>query len=65
MLTRLNGLDFSIEIEGHGPPLLLLHGFTGSKRVWDDIRRELAASSIVIALDLIGLAFHFSVARLR
>jgi 2-succinyl-6-hydroxy-2,4-cyclohexadiene-1-carboxylate synthase len=54
VLTRLNGLDFSIELEGHGPPLLLLHGFTGSSRVWDDIRRELAASTTVIALDLIG-----------
>ena len=51
---RLNGLDFHVEIDGAGPPLLLLHGFTGSTRSWDDIRTELASAWRVIALDLIG-----------
>jgi 2-succinyl-6-hydroxy-2,4-cyclohexadiene-1-carboxylate synthase len=54
VLKRLNGLDFWIEVEGTGPPLLLLHGFTGSTRAWDDVRHELAPSATVIALDLIG-----------
>jgi 2-succinyl-6-hydroxy-2,4-cyclohexadiene-1-carboxylate synthase len=52
--VHLNGLDFHVEIEGHGPPLLLLHGFTGSARAWDTIRSVLATHATVIALDLIG-----------
>jgi 2-succinyl-6-hydroxy-2,4-cyclohexadiene-1-carboxylate synthase len=51
---RLNDLDFHVEIEGSGPDLLLLHGFTGSVRAWDDVRPKLAAFSRVIAIDLIG-----------
>jgi 2-succinyl-6-hydroxy-2,4-cyclohexadiene-1-carboxylate synthase len=54
VVTRLNGLEFSVEIEGSGPPLLLLHGFTGSMRAWDDVWSDLALSAEVIALDLIG-----------
>jgi 2-succinyl-6-hydroxy-2,4-cyclohexadiene-1-carboxylate synthase len=51
---QLNGLEVQVVIDGAGPPLLLLHGFTGSVRVWDDLRRELADTATVIALDLIG-----------
>ncbi len=54
VLTRLNGLDFHIEREGSGPPLLLLHGFTGSVRTWDELRPRLLRSAQVIAVDLIG-----------
>jgi len=53
-LTRLNGLDFHVEVEGSGRPLLLLHGFTGSVRSWDEVRPDLAQSARVIAVDLIG-----------
>jgi 2-succinyl-6-hydroxy-2,4-cyclohexadiene-1-carboxylate synthase len=51
---KLNGLDFHIELDGDGPPLLLLHGFTGSVRAWDAIRSQLAMDARVIAVDLIG-----------
>lgn len=54
MLTRLNGVEFHVEVEGSGPPLLLLHGFTGSIRSWDEVRSELVGSARVIALDVIG-----------
>ena len=54
MLTRLNDLDFHVEIEGGGPPLLLLHGFTGGVRSWDEVRPQLVRSARVIAMDLIG-----------
>jgi 2-succinyl-6-hydroxy-2,4-cyclohexadiene-1-carboxylate synthase len=53
-LTRLNDLDFHVEVEGSGPPLLLLHGFTGSLRSWDEVRSDLVRSARVIAVDLIG-----------
>ncbi|HEX8968714.1 MAG TPA: 2-succinyl-6-hydroxy-2,4-cyclohexadiene-1-carboxylate synthase [Chloroflexota bacterium] len=51
---RLNGLEFHVESEGAGPALLVLHGFTGSVRAWDDLRAELTSSARVIAIDLIG-----------
>jgi len=50
---NLNGLDFHVEVDGEGPPLLLLHGFTGSTRAWDDIRPRLAPEVQVISIDLI------------
>jgi 2-succinyl-6-hydroxy-2,4-cyclohexadiene-1-carboxylate synthase len=53
-LTQLNGLDFHVEIDGTGPPLLLLHGFTGSVRAWDGLRPALRQRATLIALDLIG-----------
>lgn len=51
---RLNDLDFHVEVEGSGSPLLLLHGFTGSVRAWDDVRPALASWRTVISIDLIG-----------
>jgi 2-succinyl-6-hydroxy-2,4-cyclohexadiene-1-carboxylate synthase len=53
---RLNDLDFHVEIEGQasGPPLLLLHGFTGSTRAWDAVRPAIAAFARVVSIDLIG-----------
>ena len=53
---RLNDLDFHVEIEGQAssPPLLLLHGFTGSTRAWDAVRPAIAAFARVISIDLIG-----------
>jgi 2-succinyl-6-hydroxy-2,4-cyclohexadiene-1-carboxylate synthase len=50
----LNGLEFNLEMEGDGPPLLLLHGFTGSLRAWDDLRARMRLDAQLIALDLIG-----------
>ena len=57
MLIRLNGLAFNAEARagrGSRPPLLLLHGFTGSVRSWDEVRPRLAESAQVVALDVIG-----------
>jgi 2-succinyl-6-hydroxy-2,4-cyclohexadiene-1-carboxylate synthase len=53
---RLNDLEFHVEIDGHqhSPPLLLLHGFTGSVRAWDEVRPLLANDWRVISIDLIG-----------
>jgi 2-succinyl-6-hydroxy-2,4-cyclohexadiene-1-carboxylate synthase len=51
---ELNGLEFHLEIDGRGPPLLLLHGFTGSLRAWDQLRPALSRSAQLIAIDLIG-----------
>jgi 2-succinyl-6-hydroxy-2,4-cyclohexadiene-1-carboxylate synthase len=47
---------------GDGPPLLLLHGFTGSRTNFAHLRALLAAAADVIAVDLPGHGespFHF------
>jgi 2-succinyl-6-hydroxy-2,4-cyclohexadiene-1-carboxylate synthase len=51
---RVNDLEFNVEIDGHGPPLLLLHGFTGSTRAWDAVRPELTATRTCIFVDALG-----------
>jgi 2-succinyl-6-hydroxy-2,4-cyclohexadiene-1-carboxylate synthase len=43
-----------VEVDGSGPPLLLLHGFTGSGRAWDHVRPALAARAQMVIVDLIG-----------
>lgn len=47
--ARLHALVF-----GAGPPLLLLHGFTGSAAGLAGLARELAADHLVIVPDLLG-----------
>lgn len=39
---------------GSGPPVVLLHGFTGSTRSWDAVREHLAPEFTVLAIDLPG-----------
>lgn len=35
MLLDIDGARYNVEVCGAGPPLVLLHGFTGSARSWD------------------------------
>ena len=46
-----NGLVLHIEESGEGPPLVLLHGFTGSTATWSPFRSRLDADYRVIAVD--------------
>jgi 2-succinyl-6-hydroxy-2,4-cyclohexadiene-1-carboxylate synthase len=41
-------------IKGEGPPLLLLHGFTGCKENWSYLVSQLLKKFTVITLDLLG-----------
>ena len=49
-----NGLTLHADRSGHGPALLLLHGFTGSSATWDSLRPALEPHFSVIAVDLPG-----------
>ena len=52
---RVNGLDLHVELDGAGsPPLLLLHGFTGSSAAWADVRVSLRQRRQLVLVDLIG-----------
>jgi 2-succinyl-6-hydroxy-2,4-cyclohexadiene-1-carboxylate synthase len=54
MEINLNGITYSYHILGSGPPVLLLHGFTGSKENWSTLVSDLSTTYKVITLDLIG-----------
>jgi pimeloyl-ACP methyl ester carboxylesterase len=56
MVTLMDqGLHY--EVNGAGPPLLLIHGTGSSLRVWDPVVYLLAAHRTVIAVDLPGFGF--------
>ena len=50
----VNGHHYDLQICGDGEALLLLHGFSGDKTNWADLRAGLQASYRVIALDILG-----------
>jgi 2-succinyl-6-hydroxy-2,4-cyclohexadiene-1-carboxylate synthase len=52
----LDGDLVVVEVRGdsHAGTVLLLHGFTGDRSVWDEISRELAATHRVLVPDLPG-----------
>lgn len=50
----VNNLSYHYRCEGSGPPLLLLHGFTGSHASWDHLLAGLAGHFLTYAVDLPG-----------
>jgi len=46
--------DLHVDICGHGPPILLIHGFGASSFTWSKIVSSLAANHRVITVDLKG-----------
>lgn len=47
-------IELCADVFGDGPPLVLLHGFTGSSSAWGGLARRLAERRRVIAFDLPG-----------
>lgn len=47
-------IEYFVEISGDGPPIVLLHGFTGNGSTWKEIVPVLSGSFQVIAIDIIG-----------
>ncbi len=50
----LHGHRVRYRTAGEGPPLVLLHGITGSSAQWEGVMPSLAADHTVIAPDLLG-----------
>ncbi len=50
----VEGLGLHAEVSGTGPPLVLMHGFTGSADTWSGLTAALAPDYTVIAPDLVG-----------
>lgn len=51
---RVNDVHYYVETTGSGPPLLLLHGFTGSMVTWQPHIPAFAAHAQVISVDFLG-----------
>jgi pimeloyl-ACP methyl ester carboxylesterase len=51
----VEGGSVSINVGGSGPPVLLLHGYAESSRMWKPLAKVLAPSFSVIAPDLPGI----------
>jgi 2-succinyl-6-hydroxy-2,4-cyclohexadiene-1-carboxylate synthase len=49
-----DGLRLHVALSGDGPPLVLLHGFTGSAETWAPLGSALGAAYTTIAVDLPG-----------
>lgn len=54
MRMTVNGVTYEVNTTGEGPPLLLLHGFTGSAESWNTFVPQWSQSYEVITIDLIG-----------
>jgi pimeloyl-ACP methyl ester carboxylesterase len=54
MIEKPNGIDLYFEVHGHGPPLLLLHGFSGTSQDWLPLLGEWTAGFQLIIPDLRG-----------
>jgi 2-succinyl-6-hydroxy-2,4-cyclohexadiene-1-carboxylate synthase len=54
MKVEIDGLTVNIERWGSGPPVVLLHGFTGSAGGWADVASALAPEFEAIAIDIVG-----------
>ncbi len=64
MSIAVDGVDLRYEEWGAGnPPLLLLHGFTGSRLDWTDVVEALAADRRVVAYDQRGHGESTNVGR--
>ncbi|HEY8418652.1 MAG TPA: 2-succinyl-6-hydroxy-2,4-cyclohexadiene-1-carboxylate synthase [Limnochordales bacterium] len=54
MRLAINGVTYRVRVAGDGPPLLLLHGFTGTGAAWDGLVPTLSRRFRTVAPDLIG-----------
>jgi 2-succinyl-6-hydroxy-2,4-cyclohexadiene-1-carboxylate synthase len=55
-MTRIDvdGLHLNVEEAGSGPPVVLLHGFTGAAAGWGALVEALAPEFHTIAIDIVG-----------
>lgn len=54
MFVDANGVSFHVLIDGSGPDVLLLHGFSGSTAGWNRLVLDLSHAFRFIRIDLIG-----------
>ena len=53
-MLSINGAQYHVRVEGEGPPVMLLHGFTGSMNTWNAFIEDYKHCFQFISLDLLG-----------
>jgi pimeloyl-ACP methyl ester carboxylesterase len=53
-INTIEGTAVAFERAGEGPPVVLVHGLTESRRMWDPLIAPLATDHTVVSLDLPG-----------
>lgn len=53
-LVAVNGVRYEVRVDGDGPPLLLIHGFTGRGSSWQPHLPALRRVATTIVVDLLG-----------
>jgi 2-succinyl-6-hydroxy-2,4-cyclohexadiene-1-carboxylate synthase len=51
---EIDGANFEVEVGGDGPPLMLIHGFTGRGSDWAPFLPDLRRARTTITVDLLG-----------
>lgn len=54
MFFEVNSNHYWVEKVGEGPPLVMLHGFTGTTHTWGELTKKLANKFQIIKIDLPG-----------
>ncbi len=54
LTAAASGHRYQVEISGRGPPLALLHGFSGDASTWRPIIERLSDDLLCVAIDLLG-----------
>ena len=50
----INDVKLNVEVSGQGPPLVALHGFTGSVATWEPLAHALDREHTMVRIDLLG-----------
>ena len=53
-VSAIEGAELNVEMTGHGPALVALHGFTGDVQTWRSFPQAAETSFTVVAVDLPG-----------
>ncbi|MEK3887682.1 2-succinyl-6-hydroxy-2,4-cyclohexadiene-1-carboxylate synthase [Bacillus sp. FSL K6-3431] len=54
MIITVDELKYNVEVIGSGPPLILLHGFTGDITTWNNLAVQIKRKYSIISIDIIG-----------
>jgi 2-succinyl-6-hydroxy-2,4-cyclohexadiene-1-carboxylate synthase len=54
MFLHVNGLNYFVDIQGIGEPVVLLHGFTGNSSSWKEVIPYIEGAYQFISIDLLG-----------
>ena len=53
-IVSVSGIGLNVEFEGQGPPVFMLHGFTGDVSTWYSLADRLRGQYTTVLVDLIG-----------